>query len=97
MPELLREVGAWAQRAFPNESVQGKLEHLQEEVNELRENTNDKEEWADCFLLLFDAARKNGYTFDDIANLILRKYQKNLKRSWKEDSAGVYHHFEEAA
>lgn len=97
LPALLREVGEWAQKTFPDESVKGKLLHLREEVDELLEAPGDEGEWADCFLLLFDAARKQGLAFNDVANMILRKYKKNRARKRKAEPDGVYHHVKEAA
>lgn len=92
LPYLLQEIGAFAAKTFPKETVQGKLEHLQEEVVELRAEPDDMGEWADCFTLLFDAARQQGLTFNQIANAILAKYKKNKGRTWVENANGVYHH-----
>lgn len=95
--DLLIEIGEWAEKTFKSEDARGKILHLREEVDELLENLSDEEEWADCFLLLFDGARKQGFTFEQITELIYRKYQKNLTRTWKEEAGGVYHHVKEEA
>lgn len=70
----------------------GPLHHLQEEVRELIDNTNDKMEWADCFLLLLDAAWRKGYTIDDLVEFAKLKLEINKTRSWKKDKNGVYKH-----
>lgn len=96
LPSLLIEIGQWAQVTFPDEGVAGKLIHLKEEVQELIDAPNDRDEWADCFLLLFDAARKQGLSFNDVANAINLKFQKNKLRTWTQDQPGVYHHVKAA-
>jgi predicted house-cleaning noncanonical NTP pyrophosphatase (MazG superfamily) len=91
-PELMHEIGAWAAVTFPDYSVQGKLEHLEEEVLELMAQPDDLEEWADCFILLFDAARKKGLSHTDILSAIRAKHEKNKARKWAQSTNGVYHH-----
>lgn len=59
----------------------GPLRHLQEEVKELIDNPNDKLEWADCFLLLLDAARRKGYSMDDLVTFANGKLAINKTRS----------------
>lgn len=73
----------------------GPLRHLQEEVVELIENPNDEMEWADCFLLLLDAAWRKGHTVEELFNFAEIKLEINKKRKWQKKANGVYNHIEE--
>lgn len=68
------------------------LLHLREEISELIENPNDEMEWADCWLLLLDAACRKGYTVDDLVEFGKRKLEINKKREWVKQPSGVYKH-----
>lgn len=70
----------------------GPLHHLQEEVKELIDNPNDEAEWADCFLLLLDAARRKGHSVDDLVKFANAKLEINKARSWKQNENGVFKH-----
>lgn len=70
----------------------GPLHHLQEEVKELIDNPDDELEWADCFLLLLDAARRKGHSVDDLVRFANAKLEINKKRSWKKDDNNVFKH-----
>ena len=68
------------------------LLHLQEEVVELIENPADTMEWADCMLLLLDAARRKGHSPDQLFDFCYEKLQVNKKRTWTQSANGVYLH-----
>ena len=68
---------------------------LQDEVKELLENPDDPMEWADCFLLLIDAAQRKGHSMDDILEFCIQKLEINKKRTWQKQSNGVYRHVKE--
>jgi len=68
------------------------LLHLQMEVKELIENTDDTMEWADCFLLLLDAADRKGHSIDDLIRFANEKLDINMKRQWEKQPNGVYIH-----
>ncbi len=70
------------------------LKHLQEEVKELIENPDDTMEWADCFLLILDAARRKGHSIDDLISFANAKLEINKKRSWKLTNDGIFKHIE---
>lgn len=70
----------------------GPLHHLQEEVKELIDNPDDELEWADCFLLLLDAARRKGHSMDDLVRFANAKLEINKKRSWKKGENNVFKH-----
>ena len=70
----------------------GPLRHLQEEVVELIENPDDHMEWADCFLLLLDAAWRKGHSVEDLFDFARQKLEINKKRTWAKKANGVYNH-----
>jgi hypothetical protein len=72
----------------------GPLHHLQEEVKELIDNPEDEMEWADCFLLLLDAAWRKGYSVDDLTRFGIEKLKINQTRTWKKSENNVYKHIE---
>lgn len=93
---VLAAMGIWADATFPREGVAQKLEHLSEELTELRSDPCDLEEWADCFSLLFDAARKHKLSPEQITLSIRDKFEKNKLRKWDDGGQnGVYHHVKE--
>lgn len=68
------------------------LKHLQREVQELLDNPNDPMEWADCFLLLLDAARRKGYSVEQLTEFAIQKLAINKTRKWEKQEDGVFLH-----
>lgn len=76
--ELLNDISQdlfeWSDKTFGNKFYRGPigpLKHLEKEVKEAIENPTDPMEYADCFLLILDAARRAG-----IKPMELMKYSK---------------------
>lgn len=90
--QMLREIGIWAAATFPGESMDEKLTHLCEEIEEARADPANVEEWADAVILVFDAARAAGHTPDQIVLGVRRKFFKNQNRTWERRDDGVYRH-----
>jgi NTP pyrophosphatase (non-canonical NTP hydrolase) len=56
-----------------------------------------KEEFADCFILLFHAAKKYGLSAEEIFAAMQVKFEKNKKRKWGPvDENGVSNHIKES-
>lgn len=69
------------------------LKHLQKEIEEVIREPDAKSEYADCFLLLIDAFRRNGYSLDDFLKAVADKQLVNSKREWlPPDKDGVFLH-----
>jgi NTP pyrophosphatase (non-canonical NTP hydrolase) len=93
------EVGAWAERTFPQATPQSIVAHLRREVEELAASTHlgppeeEEREAGDCLLLLLHLAHKRGY------RLLLAAHDKhaaNQARTWGEpDAEGVVQHIRE--
>jgi len=104
--QLFNEVTEWQKKTFPQATTISKLHHLKQEVEELfkaieyldPEDPEDhvKPEFADCFLLLFGAAKAYGMTYEEITKCIEDKFEINKLRKWGEaDKDGVVNHVKE--
>lgn len=77
----------WSFRTFgtaPNtESI---CTHIQKEVEEVRKNPNDLEEWIDIIILGLDGALRcqgmGKLVADDLVDALEAKLQKNIQRKW---------------
>jgi hypothetical protein len=99
MTELMfKAVVEWQNRTFPKATALSKVNHLIQEVNELKNdltegNIEKRLEYADCFLLLFGSAASDGMTFKDICDAICEKMEINYNRKWgKPNEDGVVNH-----
>lgn len=93
--EFLEERRKFSHKTFGTPEVRdcmGPLTHLKKEVKELHENPNDPMEWADCFLLLVDAADRKGMTFDNLVAVSRNKLEINKARNWVKQDDGTYRH-----
>lgn len=85
MNAIFNKVVMWQNETFPHSTAESKIHHLREEVEELLEaieiqDANVRLEFADCFMLLFGAAYKQGMVMEDIESAIWEKYHINKKR-----------------
>jgi NTP pyrophosphatase (non-canonical NTP hydrolase) len=90
---LQQSVGEWADKTFPQSDWRSIVAHLESEVEELSgalytdaDGRGDyEEEAADCLLLLFHLAHKEGFS---LIRAAARKHAKNLTRAWETDDGG---------
>ena len=89
--------GIWSDKTFgSHRSPKASLCHLKKEVEEVIEALTDVEEYADCFILLLDAARLANIPFPEIFDTMKKKFEKNKNRRWaKPDENGVSEHIRE--
>lgn len=87
-------LGEWADTTFPGQRTTMRcLLHLKKEVEEVIAEPDDRMEYADCFMLLLDAARKAGISPDDLIKVSYEKLEICKKRKWKApDKDGVILH-----
>jgi len=76
--------GEWADSVFIGQTVQGKLEHLAEEVREIMASPQDPMEYADAAMLLFDAARTAGISVEEVFHAMRQKLDINRSREWRD-------------
>ncbi len=86
---LMEDQRVWSQETFGKDSDRGPigaLKHLELEAREAQDAVGTpeiREELADCFLLLFDAARRAGMSAGELVNEATKKMAKNKKRKWQ--------------
>lgn len=108
MVVIKHQIVEWARKQFPNQTYLAKLNHLGDEVEELKIAINDcvhknylmdhdvQMELADCFILLVDTASLLGFSEEDIRRAMWEKLQINKKRKWGEPKEnGVVNHVED--
>ena len=75
----------WSDNQFGLPSVrgpEGPLKHLQKEVKEALAQQNDVSEYADCLLLVLDAARRAGFNSHMLLDAAITKLHINIHREW---------------
>lgn len=82
---------AWQKKTFPSQTPKSMIIHFVKETNELIDellcknpsNQSIKHEFADCFLLLYGAAKEFGITYDEIQKWIypIQLENKNEQRT----------------
>lgn len=84
--DFLARKNAWSIQTFgPGDAadrVEGLIDHIQKELDELRAAPMDVEEWADVAFLALDGAFRAGAGPDLIAVALEGKLAKNQARAW---------------
>lgn len=99
--EQFEAITQWQKETFKTATPLSMIAHLRQEVNELESDIqnhidNRHLEYADCFILLFGAAFRDGMTYEDICAAINEKMVINRFRKWGEpDADGVVNHIKE--
>lgn len=80
---LLDLISGWSEVAFgPGLRTDQVIKHIESELNEIRQDPMDLEEWVDVILLAINGASRTGVTGNDIINAIKHKVRKNCMRVW---------------
>lgn len=82
---LARDQADWSQATFGTDQDRGPLgalRHLEMEAREAQDSPTDAEEYADCFLLILDAARRAGISPGQLIEAAQRKMIINRQRTW---------------
>lgn len=88
--DLVTVQSKWSQETFGTDAERGPigpLKHLEKEAREAQANPTDHMEYADCLILVLDAARRAGIKPLELFKLALKKMEINMKREWPK-SAG---------
>jgi hypothetical protein len=83
--DLANNQAEWSQATFGTDQERGPLgalRHLEKEARETQEAPADSEEYADCFLLILDAARRAGISPLQLIEAAHRKMAINRERTW---------------
>jgi hypothetical protein len=93
---LQDDIAAFTQKTFGESTARSKALHLAEEAREAADDPADAMEWADCLILLLDAARIAGFSTDDLYAAAQRKMEINRARQWGQpDGDGIVRHIKE--
>jgi Protein of unknown function (DUF550) len=82
---LAQDQSDWSQATFGTDRERGPLgalRHLEKEARETQDAPNDVEEYADCFLLILDAARRAGISPQQLIEAAQHKMVVNRQRTW---------------
>jgi len=82
---LVCDQAEWSQATFGSDTSRGPLgalRHLEMEAREAQQAPDDPEEYADCFLLILDAARRAGISADALVAAARQKMIINRQRQW---------------
>lgn len=82
---------AWSEATFGTTAERGPLgplKHLAKEVQEVIADPTDVTEFADCVFLVFDAARRAGFTYDELVAAAWTKLEINKARKWQVPTKG---------
>lgn len=83
--DLIRDQSQWSQATFGTDLERGPLgalRHLEREAVEAQGAPTDVEEYADCFLLILDAARRAGISPLQLIEAAQQKLEINKRREW---------------
>lgn len=73
----------WSEETFgPGQRTEGVLDHIKEEVEEVRAAPLDISEWVDVMILAMDGAMRAGFSPHEIALALDAKQTKNEGRKW---------------
>jgi|SRR6185437_12460073 len=81
--EQLDDQRAWSMRTFgPGPRLDGVLDHIRKELDEIEEHPDDVFEWADLLLLAFDGAFRAGHSNETVIDAFHAKHAINEAREW---------------
>jgi len=87
MNDLQYDLRKWTEKQFTTRDMNSILRHLEKEILELEAEPKDIMEFADCFMLLLDAASFQDIYMSDIWRAIGEKLEINKKRKWGKPNA----------
>ena len=93
--EFIKRQIKWSKKTFgEGRRTLGVTDHIKKELEEIRSDPDDLEEWIDVIILAFDGAWRTGHSPGEIINALRDKQLKNIKRQWpdlKDDDVPVEH------
>jgi hypothetical protein len=73
----------WSQKVFgKGKRTGGIIEHITKELDEIKADPDDLEEWIDIIILGLDGFWRHGGLPQDLMPMLLFKQGKNLVRRW---------------
>jgi len=90
MRDFWNEQAVWSRKTFGSDDERGPvgpLKHLQKEIQECLDNPTDDMEYVDMVFLIFDAARRKGFTFSTLTKKCFEKLEINKQRQWNKPTS----------
>lgn len=79
----LRRQTEFSRRTFgPGQRLEGVLDHITKELQEVRDSGGDLSEWIDVIILALDGAWRSGASPEEIVQALLNKQVRNESRIW---------------
>lgn len=73
----------FSQKIFgPGARVNGVLDHMRKELDEVKREPSSLEEWIDLVILALDGAWRAGFSPEEICKGLVDKQTKNENRQW---------------
>lgn len=83
---IIRHI-SWSKSTFGEGDQHKKIcNHIEKELDEIRDNPSDLFEWIDVIILALDGAWRAGYTPVQIINALVQKQAINFERKWNVNS-----------
>ena len=85
LARIAQEQSSWSQQTFGSDQERGPLGallHLEKEAREVQDAPDDATEYADCLLLILDAARRAGFEPLQLLQHTYDKLQVCKSRTW---------------
>lgn len=96
--DIQHDLKIWTEKTFPQRTMGSILAHLRSEIAEIEENPDDIMEFADAFMLLFDAVSYQGFHMSEVYRAMDRKLEINKARKWGRPNAeGFVEHIKESS
>jgi len=80
--EYISRQREWSLRTFGPGRIQGVLDHIRKELEEIEADPTDLLEWADIIILALDGAWRSGHLPQDIIDAVKAKLTINENRKW---------------
>lgn len=92
--QLQNRVWTWCEKKFGDKSsLEGRIEHLIEEVEDLKDNPYNISSQADIYILMMAISKETGFSMDEISVAVEAKQTINETREWGDpDAKGIIRH-----
>ena len=93
--ERFEKVSILNKTHFPKSKIEHNLIHMKREIEEVLENPEDLEEWADILICYMGGFGKTKFTTKELFESVDKKIEKNINIKWKENGDGNYSNIKE--
>ena len=81
--EFIETQKEWSLDTFgPGRRTEGVCKHIEKELQEVRDDPTNVDEWVDVVILALDGAWRAGHSPEAIVQALKSKQRRNLARAW---------------